>query len=154
MKQMKAYMYVNILFAFLFGSIATSAILTAYDKSKRPVKKRPLFMYGGAVDYTEWIEGFGVDPIEFAKPQPSLARLHSVDLSGKSAARIGIAVLASKCGRQFVNQQKPFMVSSIIDGKVWKVKGNPNNNDHVSSEIFIQKADAQILRIIRNSNKQ
>lgn len=156
MKLKNSYIFINVLFAFLLGSITMAVVLTMYEKNKK-TRKLPPFIYGGLVDYSieTWLDDYGGDTAKIIVPPKSFAvSTKPIELSGKAAAKIGIAVLASKYGRKFVNQQKPFQVSSIIDGKVWKVKGNPNNCCHVCSEIFIQKADAQILRIIRNSNKQ
>lgn len=148
---------INAFFAFFFGAMVTSVALSSY-KSYKKKTFRPNFIYKGfeslsvqdlekeygAESVEEILETISQHPTSCTKDSPK-----SADLSAKSAAKIGIAILASKYGRNFINSQKPFHVF-LLENKVWKIKGNKNNLSHACSEIYIQKADAQILRIVHN----
>lgn len=150
----------NVLFAFFIGAVVTSVALSSYSTKKKKTF-RPNFIYNGFEDlsFEHIASDYGDDSLamnelkNIYKPRTSIATKSQnagINLSAKTAAKIGIAVLSSKYGRNFINQQKPFQVSLLGD-KVWKVKGSKSFISHVSSEIYIQKADAQILRIIYNS---
>lgn len=152
----------NVAFAFFIGASVTSVALSSY-KSYKKTPFRPSFIYKGFLDYSieelkkeseesevpekELFKDVGVPPVSAAinfNPSPD-------GLSANAAAKIGMVVLASKYGHNFINSQKPFQVT-LLENRVWKVKGTKNNNiSHATSEIYIQKVDAQILRIIRNS---
>lgn len=160
MNNSKFKILMNALFAFIIGATVTTVVLSSYNrKKKRPY--RPNFIYKGFESLSiqdlefeygekgaqEIINNIGKLPTSFACDY----RPEGADLSAKAAAKIGISILASKYGRYFINSQKPFQVY-LLENRVWKVKGTPDNISHASSEIYIQKADAQILRITRKSN--
>lgn len=159
MNNSKFKIIMNALFAFLIGAIASSVALSNYKTFKK-APSRPIFIYKGFEELSiEELEfEFGKEQVkelfkDIGNPPQSFAiksGFTKIDLSARAAAKIGIAVLASKYGRKFINQQKPFQVS-LLENKVWKVKGSKSSMSHAISEIYIQKADAQILRIIYNA---
>lgn len=148
MKQTKYYTIVNVLFAFMMGIVGTSLYVKVQARSN-PVKKNKTFIYYGPEDYS--IEEVGAD--FFSKPlEPPLSIAISdkeISLSADAAAKIGICILTAKFGRSFIDAQKPFRVFLLQD-KVWKITGGHNSNNHAISEIYIQKSDAKILRIVKN----
>lgn len=62
----------------------------------------------------------------------------------ETAANIGLSILSSKFGEEFVDAQKPFRVY-LLNGKVWMLQGNVADNK--GSGILIQKFDGTILSI-------
>ena len=105
-------------------------------------------MYEGFADYS--IEELG-DSF-FSKPMklPNSISLHdSITIVQKpeTAAKIGILILSSKYGKNFVAGQYPFEVF-LVNGKFWLVKGSERNNLK-SSSLYMQRADSKILKIER-----
>ena len=69
----------------------------------------------------------------------------------RAAAKIGMAVLVSRFGKDTIESQKPFEVL-LLNGKVWKVMGNEHSVFKVRSAIYIQRIDGKILSCCKNTN--
>lgn len=133
------------LFYLLLGFVLVGMVVKSInvERDKTPSKT---YVYEGFADYS--IEELG-DSF-FSKPMklPNSISLHdSITIVQKpeTAAKIGILILSSKYGKNFVVSQYPFEVF-LINGKIWLVKGSEGNNLKASS-LYIQRADGKILKI-------
>lgn len=135
------------LFSFLGGMVLAGVIVYGINVEKNKTLSKA-YVYEGFADYS--IEELG-DSF-FSKPMklPSSISLHdSITIVQKpeTAAKIGILILSSKYGKNFVAGQYPFEVF-LVNGKFWLVKGSERNNLK-SSSLYMQRADSKILKIER-----
>ena len=149
MKQTK-YL-INGIFTFTLGMMVSAiGIVACQSKKAKPKPRKVLFKDLGHEDLSEEIVG-GFEYFKILKKPQSIVHEYDKGMvrTAKAAGQIGKIVMGSKFGWDFINAQKPFSVY-LIDGKVWKVEGRKDSLNHSKCVIYIQKADAQILRMHRN----
>lgn len=103
-----------------------------------------MFKYVGFADYGEDVvsrEQLMEIISEGYKRCPNYGHDVAMIRTPETAAKIGMAVLSSKYGVEFVEAQKPFRVY-LLNGKVWMLQGY-----NKGTKILIQKSDASILSI-------
>ena len=115
----------NIIWGLIFGFLS-SVTYFHFVSNDSVYQSEKLFKYVGFVDYSE-------DVIS-----------HAIVKTPETAANIGLSILSSKFGEEFVDAQKPFRVY-LLNGKVWMLQGNVADNK--GSVILIQKFDGTILSI-------
>lgn len=106
-----------------------------------------LFKYVGFVDYSEDVishEQLMKLIEENYQRIPKCNYGVAIVKTPETAANIGLSILSSKFGEEFVDAQKPFRVY-LLNGKVWMLQGNVADNK--GSVILIQKFDGTILSI-------
>ena len=147
MKQAK-YL-INGIFTFMLGMIISALGIVTYQSKEREKTKqtRVLFKDLGFEDLSEEVVG-GFEIFKDLKRPQSIVHEYDKGMvrTAKAAGQIGKIVMGSKFGWDFINAQKPFSVY-LIDGKVWKVEGRKDSLNHSKCVIYIQRADAQILRM-------
>lgn len=133
----------NIIWGIIFGflSSVTCFYLISNDDF---CQSQNMFKYVGFVDYSEDV----VSRVELMKiisegykRYPNYGHDEVMVRTPETATKIGMAVLSSKYGVEFVEAQKPFRVY-LLNGNVWMLQGY-----NKGSKILIQKSDASILSI-------
>ncbi len=136
---------IKAIFSFLGGIILIGVIANSIKigNVKNPNKS---YIYEGFADYSieELGDSFFSKPIKL----PNSISLHDSTIivhKPETAAKIGILILSSKYGKEFIANQYPYEIY-LINGKIWMVRGSKRNRRN-SSSIYLQKADSKILRI-------
>lgn len=136
----------NIIWGIIFGFMLSVICLSL--KSHNLSRQNKQYEYIGFADYSE--EMVSLEQLkeiisEKYERVPSYGYGQKIVKNPDTAAKIGIAILSSKFGADFINRQKPFSVS-LINQKVWMVQGR-SSSQQAGSQILIQRSDASILSI-------
>lgn len=136
----------NIIWGLIFGFLS-SVTYFHFVSNDSVYQSEKLFKYVGFVDYSEDVishEQLMKLIEENYQRIPKCNYGVAIVKTPETAANIGLSILSSKFGEEFVEAQKPFRVY-LLNGKVWMLQGNVADNK--GSVILIQKFDGTILSI-------
>lgn len=139
----------NIIWGLIFGFLS-SVTYFHFVSNDSVYQSEKLFKYVGFVDYSEDVishEQLMKLIEENYQRIPKCNYGVAIVKTPETAANIGLSILSSKFGEEFVDAQKPFRVY-LLNGKVWMLQGNVADNK--GSVILIQKFDGTILSIKNN----
>lgn len=136
----------NIIWGLIFGFLS-SVTYFHFVSNDSVYQSEKLFKYVGFVDYSEDVISHEQLIKLIEENYQRVQRCNygvAIVKTPETAANIGLAILSSKFGEEFVDAQKPFRVY-LLNGKVWMLQGNVADNK--GSVILIQKFDGTILSI-------
>lgn len=138
---------INAFFSLFLGAVLIGVITDGINKWKKNDFPSKSYVYEGFTDYS--IEQLGDSFFSKSIKLPKSIALkdrNAIVQRPQTAAKIGISILVSKYGKEFITSQYPFQVF-LVNGKIWMIRGTRRNKQKTPSCIYIQKADSKILKI-------